>query len=115
LNTRARAFGHADLDADGVAWLEFGELAFCFDFRGLFGLELTDDIHRWHLLRSCCDSQSADYACSLGRFGIADRKNRYRQGDGPSSLMVSGRHARCKCGPIHQIQELVTIERDFSP
>ena len=45
LDAGARTFGDAHLDADRVARLEFGERALGFDLGGLFGLELTDDVH----------------------------------------------------------------------
>src|SRR4051794_11185949 len=49
LHAGTRSFGDAHVDADRVARLEFRELALFNDFRGLFGLELTDDVHRTNL------------------------------------------------------------------
>src|SRR5690606_29828529 len=46
LNAGARTFGHANQNADGVARLEFRKLALGFNLGGLFGLELTNDVHR---------------------------------------------------------------------
>ena len=46
LETGTGAFGDAHLNAHGVARLEFGQRALGFDLGGLFGLELTDDVHR---------------------------------------------------------------------
>src|SRR5690606_24457524 len=42
----AGAFGDTHLYTHGIAGLELRELSLCFNLGGLFGLELTDNVHR---------------------------------------------------------------------
>src|SRR5690606_4091858 len=54
--------------ANGVAGLEFGELALFLDLGGLLGLELTDDVH-WNDSLVLANRQSARLTGSRYRLG----------------------------------------------